>query len=54
MLALVVLAVPPILTNAYVGGRRASTATPSRPRAGMGMTRAAGALAASSCRSRCR
>ena len=32
-LALVLLAIPPILTNTYVGRHARSTATPSTPRA---------------------
>ena len=51
-LALALLAIPPILTNAYVGVRR-PIATRSTPRAGWGCP-AARSSARSSSRSRCR
>ena len=52
-LALVILAVPPIITNAYLGVDGVDRDLVDAAR-GMGMTRAARSSGASSCRWRCR
>ena len=53
MLALVLLAIPPILTNTYVGVRQVDPEVIDAGR-GMGLTRVAGGARGSSCRSRSR
>ena len=53
LIALVLFALPPLITNAYVGDHARSTATSSRPRAAWAWARAR-CSPRSSCRSRCR